>query len=112
VTVALDVREADFTRSVIELAYATRWLCSHFHDSRRQVRRRSGEVAWIGDKHAAGFPDLVLVRGDRQVVAELKSRTGRVRPNQQRWLDAFAACGVEVHVWRPADWDQIVKALT
>lgn len=53
----------------------------------------------------AGFPDLVLaskVRG-RLLFRELKSDTGRMRPEQVVTLEVLAACGADTGVWRPAD---------
>lgn len=106
-----DASEAQFTRALMEYAYLQGWLCSHFHDSRRQVTRR-GRVAFIGDAAAAGFPDLNLARAPRVIYAELKSAKGRVSPKQQRWLDELKGCpGVEVYLWRPADWQEIVRVL-
>jgi hypothetical protein len=48
----------------------------------------------------AGFPDLVLL-GDRVAFVELKTDTGRVRPDQQIWLDGLRAAGQAVYVIRP-----------
>jgi hypothetical protein len=43
----------------------------------------------------------------------LKSETGNVRPNQLEWLDALRLLPqVEVFVWRPSDWDELVEILT
>ena len=36
---------------------------------------------------------------------------GRVSVAQNAWLEALEACGLEVHVWRPADWEAIVARL-
>ena len=59
----------------------------------------------------AGFPDLVLVRGERLIFAELKMPKGRVIDLQREWLNdlrvvarSIQTGNVEVHVWRPADW--------
>lgn len=65
------------------------WLSYHTWDSRRSQ---------------PGFPDIIAVRGARVLAIELKSETGKVRPEQQMWLDALAAAGVETHVIRPSDW--------
>lgn len=60
----------------------------------------------------AGFPDDVLVRRERLIFAELKAENGKVSREQQAWLDDLAHVpGVEVYVWRPSDWDQIVEVL-
>ena len=58
-----------------------------------------------------GCPDIVAVRVFRVVVVELKTAKGRVEHAQQAWLDAWAAAGAEVYVWRPADLDRIKEAL-
>ena len=50
-----------------------------------------------------GWPDWAI-RGPRGVLfRELKSQRGRVEPEQREWLDALAASGADVDVWRPAD---------
>jgi hypothetical protein len=93
----LDCREKDFMAAVIALAKSCGWRYYHTHDSRLS---------------AAGFPDLVLVRGGVLVFAELKAATGKPTPDQHAWLDALAAVpGVHTHLWRPADWPEIVAAL-
>lgn len=90
-------READFQGAVISLARLTGWLAFHSHDSRRS---------------AAGWPDLALCKPPRLLVVELKTTRGRLRPEQRVWLTALAACpGVEVALWRPADWPAIERAL-
>jgi len=62
-----------------------------------------------GDK---GFPDLVLCRGDRCIVAELKSMAGRIRPEQQAWLDDLSQIpGIDVRIWRPSDMTRIMATL-
>lgn len=95
--------ESSFQAAVIAFARLNGWLAYHTHDSRRC---------------AAGFPDLVFVRGGRVVFAELKSAKGKERPDQTVWLDALeqveAAAGgaVGVYLWRPDSWDQIRAVLT
>jgi hypothetical protein len=61
----------------------------------------------------AGWPDLVLVRPPRLIFAELKSDTGKVRPQQSQWLDVLRLLPqAETFLWRPCDWDSIVETLT
>jgi hypothetical protein len=83
--------EQQLLGAVKKLAMLTGWLPYHTHDSRRSD---------------AGWPDLVLVsvRQRRILFVELKSRTGRLRPQQGVWLGVLRAVGMETAVWRPADW--------
>lgn len=96
-TGAFTETEARFQAAVMDLARWRKWRVWHDHDSRR---------------NAAGLPDLLLVRGDRLIFAELKSRRGRVRPAQREWLAALGQTAAEVRVWRPTDWDEIVRVLS
>lgn len=97
--------EAEFTTQVIRLARACGWVAAHF----RPARTAGGwRTAVQGD---AGFPDLILVRAKRVVVAELKVKRGRPKPSQFRWLECFRAANVEAHLWRPENWDEIEKIL-
>lgn len=88
--------EAQWQRQVLDLAKAFGWLAYHTHDSRHS---------------AAGYPDLTLVRDDRLMFAELKTDVGKLSAEQCHWLDALAAAGQTVHVWRPGQWDEIVELL-
>lgn len=94
------------------------------------VRDAAGWGGWLvyhthrSDRSEAGFPDIVAVHRtlDRLVFAELKSARGKVRPDQQVWLDALECAArfppddhpvydrpmPEVYLWRPADADEIV----
>jgi hypothetical protein len=127
-TATLVQSEKQFQATVIELAQRMRWKTAHFHDSRREVKRRDGTRLVIGDRDAAGFPDFVAVRGPRLVIAEFKAEKGLVKPEQQVWLDALGAVeqetnewlsieapdvgvGVEVYLWRPSDWPEIELVL-
>ncbi len=94
---APSVAEAVFLRAVIGIGVDGGWLVFHDEDSR---------------KNRPGFPDLVMAREGRTIFAELKSQRGRVRPEQQRWLDELAkAPGIEVYLWRPSDLDSIIQML-
>lgn len=89
--------EAAFQQQVLGLASFYNWRAYHTHDSRRSQ---------------AGFPDLVLLRAPELIFAELKTDTGRLRPEQADWLEqlqllADACEPVEVYLWRPADFDEI-----
>lgn len=92
---AVPVSEKDWQTSVIEIAGVGGWRHYHTHDSRRSAK---------------GFPDLVLVR-ERVIYAELKSQVGRLREDQGPWLEALAAAGQEVYLWRPSDRAEVERVL-
>ena len=91
-----DVTEKQFMAAVIEMAQMLGWLVYHTHDSRRSE---------------AGFPDIVAVRRDRVLFIELKTETGRLSEDQERWLSALGLAGAAVHFWRPSDWPEIEETL-
>lgn len=85
--------EAALERVLVDLAKLYRWRLYHVRDSRTDDSRADH-----------GFPDWLLLRDDRLIVLELKSRTGTVRENQREWLTAFArVTRVDVAIVRPAD---------
>ena len=89
--------EKDFQNWVLQLARFQGWLCYHTHDSRHS---------------AAGFPDLVMVRGERLLFAELKVAQNTLSPAQDEWLLALRELeGVEVFVWYPEDREEIEETL-
>ena len=89
--------ERELQSNVTRLAKQEGWLCFHVVDAKRS---------------APGYPDLTLARGSRLIFAELKSETGRLRPEQIDWLDTLAETGNEIYTWRPEDWpDRIIEAL-
>lgn len=100
--------EAQFTDQVIDLARMAGWLVHH---DRGEMRRHiQGTV---------GFPDLVLLKPSRLIVAELKVGHNKPTEEQWKWLDYFHAAGlsgdlevIESYVWRPEDELQIISILT
>lgn len=89
--------EKQFQARVMGLALANGWECYHTHDSRRSE---------------AGFPDLVMVRGECCVFAELKREDGEPTEEQERWLSMLAHTHNEAYLWRPSNWTEIQKRLT
>lgn len=87
-TTALAMTEKAWQGNVVTVARLNGWWVHHHHDSRRSE---------------PGFPDLVLLRPPELLMVELKTDRGRVTPEQRKVLDMLEACGVEAHVWRPAD---------
>jgi len=92
--------EAQLQQMVIDTAHWAGFMHWHCHDSRRS---------------RPGFPDLVLVHTTtgRLIFAELKSDKGRVRPEQDVWLQHLGKLH-EAYLWRPVHWQTgvIRKVLT
>ena len=92
------ISEAALLDATVAIAKGNGWHVYHALPSMN--RRGAWATHFRGHK---GFPDLVLSHpvGDL-VIVELKSEIGRVSEGQVRWLNSFAAAGIETHVWRPA----------
>lgn len=93
------VTERELSEAVRELATMFGWEFQyHTYDSRRSE---------------PGFPDLVLVRpGDWTYFVELKTERGRVKPEQEAWVDAINSTGdVAAWIWRPSDLEEIARVL-
>lgn len=107
------ITEAELQAMVVELAHLAGWMIQHT----RPARTADGGWRTPIQGHK-GFPDLVLVheRHGRVIFAELKSETGRVRPEQREWATALQATTgrsdvVQYRLWRPSDWDDIERTL-
>ncbi len=100
------ITEAAFTKMVIDLAKLYKWRTMHM----RPARVADGwRTAVSGD--GKGFPDLVMIRGRVILVAELKCGKRHTTAEQDDWLNAFRDAGVLACVWKPEQWDEIVKTL-
>ena len=92
----MDITEKQFESQVKELAKVFGWLYYH---------------TWRSIHSPAGFPDCVMVRGQRLVIAELKSEKGTVSEKQFEWLEALGKAKAEVYLWRPSDFQLIAEIL-
>lgn len=92
----------------IQLARFCQWWV--YHPPRNRPSAKTGRVVPVLGT-VAGWPDLTFVREPEIFFAELKAEDGRVRPDQQLALQRLAACGLEVHIWRPSDWPSIEARL-
>jgi hypothetical protein len=86
------MNEREWQRHVVQLARYGGWLVFHVYEAKRVV---------------AGWPDLQLLRPPEYVVVELKTNKGRLTVEQESCLDRFQRCGIETHVWRPCDIDEV-----
>jgi hypothetical protein len=66
---------------------------------------------WLSIRSERGWPDLAIWRPGRFILAELKSEKGKLTASQARIIETLREAGVEVHVWRPSDFDEIVELL-
>ena len=100
--------ETEWQAQLIDLAHALGWR--HLH-----VRRSIGKGnKWQTTTNVIGWPDLLLWsprQPGRHIAAELKTATGKIRPEQRAVLNDLAAAGFEAHIWRPADLEQIAEIL-
>jgi hypothetical protein len=91
--------ERELQRCVLDLAHLLGWRVAHFRPARTAKGWRTPVEA-----DGAGWPDLVLCRGKRFLVRELKGDGGRLSPAQLAWLIALQQSGVNADVWTPPDW--------
>jgi hypothetical protein len=106
--------EKAFQSKVMKYAREHGWTVAHFHDSRKMVRVGPGIYKPVADGDAAGFPDLVAVRGPEILFWELKKELPlkpKPRPKQVEWLNTLTAGGFEARVVKPSDWDYVVQRL-
>lgn len=91
------ITEREFLRQVAELGRLLGWRTYH---------------PWLSIRSERGWPDLAMVRPPRLILAELKRDGGKPTPSQAEWLALLGAVpGIEVHLWRPADFDAIAAVL-
>lgn len=94
--------EKGFQRWLTDLATHRGWR--HWHDN-------------YSLRNDAGFLDLFLVRGNRMIIAELKTMRGQVSREQREWLAALRTVAeasggaVSVYLWRPSDRAEIERIL-
>jgi hypothetical protein len=89
--------EKQWTEQVVDLARLRGWWRYHPHLSK-----------WS----EPGWPDETFVRPPRLVLAELKRDGAKLSAHQERVIGLLRQCdGIEVHVWRPADFDQVKETL-
>jgi hypothetical protein len=96
--------ERELLDAVVHIARLYGWVAVHFGGNQHGR-------AWYD---ATGFPDLLLVNSERGLIwfRELKTGRGKLTSRQQRWYDELTEAGLNVDVWRPTDFDDIVAALS
>ena len=97
--------ESVFQGRIVDLAK----LCGWRIHAERPAQRREGRWTTPIQGHV-GFPDLVLVRRERLIFAELKVGYRKATDEQMIWLIALAS-RAETHLWYPKDWERIQQIL-
>lgn len=90
--------ESAFQAAVIKEAKKLSWLIFH---------------PWLSIKSKAGWVDLAMARGNRLILAELKTETGKLSAAQENWKERLETIGgnVTYAVWQPHDWATIMATL-
>lgn len=92
----MELTERDWQQQIKALAVIYHWKYYH---------------TWTSIHSPRGFIDVVMVRGNRLIFAELKSAQGKLTAYQQEWIEALTATSAEVYVWRPSDFNVICEIL-
>ena len=102
-----ELSEAEFQKSVIQLAKLHGWRVMHTQPA--QIRPGKWITPNTGNQ---GFPDLVLSHPYRGTIfVELKNAKGVISEAQWDWIHSLEDSGQEVHVWRPKDLEKISERL-
>lgn len=97
--------EAEFQRRVTTVAEELGWDWMHVG--------RVGKYAPNGAKGTLGigWPDLLLVRGDRLFVCELKEQSAPPPSTDQKRVLSILGMAVPAYVFRPSDLPLIMEIL-
>ena len=108
------ISEKEFQETVIDLMHTLGYRVAHF----RPAMNARGDWRTPVAADGKGFPDLVAIRPDkfgryngRVVFVELKSDKGKLSKEQAEWIADLGSAGAETYVWRPSDWNELVKIL-
>lgn len=85
--------EAAFQKRILDYCQLRGFKVFHDTDPRRNER---------------GWPDLVIGGPNGVLFRELKTNTGRIRPEQEVWITLLQDAGVDARIWRPRDWEHVV----
>lgn len=102
----IGISEAEFQSQVTQLAENLGWQWMHV------VTTGTGHNFPLRGTMKKGWPDLMLVRRERMIFAELKGERGLVTPLQQWCLAILDQAGAEAYVWRPSQLAEIAGCLT
>ena len=98
--------EAEILRAIIQLLHRHPRVaqCWRQNSGTFQERNRDGSVRYIRANTAKGMSDIMGVLKDGRTLAiEVKSRTGRMRPGQEEFLQTIRQAGGVAGVCRNVD---------
>jgi len=98
--------EKDFLSQVTQLADIRHWHWVHLRPGMTRDSWRTPISGPLGK----GFPDLMLVRGERIVFMELKRAGAKPTPEQVEVLGILSGAA-ETAVFTPLDWTEIERVL-
>jgi hypothetical protein len=101
------ITEREFQIQIIRYAQLLGYKVAHF----RVARTSSGWRVPI-EADGTGWPDLVMVRDKKILVAELKVQNRPLTRQQAAWLQALEGAGVAAYHWTPNDWREIQEVLS
>ena len=101
----IPMTEAEFQGRVTTIAEELGWDWLHIGRVGKHVP--NGAKGTLG----RGWPDLLLVRGGRLLVAELKEQTAPPPSTDQKRVLSLLGQAVDAYVWRPSDLPLILEVL-
>lgn len=103
-TMLIPQTEAEWMRFVTNYAESLGW--DWMHVGRVGKYTANGAKGTLGE----GWPDLLLVRGERLIFVECKAQMGVLTERQKRVLSILEAA-VPCFVWRPSDFARMAEEL-
>lgn len=78
----------------------------------RVAHHKTGGRKHAPDADTKGFPDFVMIRGERVLWVECKGDKGTLSDEQREWFDALMRAGQDVYVWAPRDVEEALAVLS
>ena len=117
----IEMPDASEFLSNLEVEERLEWYEKKFQDEVNKLARENGWRVYHthrSDHSEKGFPDCLMVRGDRMLIVELKSQRGgrknKLSKEQKEWLEDLAKPThpeVLQDPWYPEDWERIKHRL-
>jgi len=98
--------EAEILRAIIQLLHRHPRVaqCWRQNSGTFQERNRDGSVRYIRANTAKGMSDIMgILKDGRTLAIEVKSRTGRMRPGQEEFLQTIRSAGGVAGVCRSVE---------